>query len=388
MNNFSGACPKCGEAIEKSSTKFCRGCGTSVERFIEFDNPAHLRSYEEAAFALLSDGDTSVDDPRLEHLRSRLLISQSYRQSILANLHKQIQSVKPLSNFRVEFDSNVQDALVNGDTLLRFRFTNLSDSEQLKLEICWDDPELPEDQDFKVFTRGFCKPRNNESLIQTHVFRRPGRKSITGILAHITNLYGDKATFNLSPIEFFVASPNQTLVQHTTTNTSISIEGRGVIDASGVAANAAGTHDPALKSHWVALQHTHKYESLLNKTPAQEDLEELAATLTNHQATKGDQNEKVVVNTNSVKAIEVDKEIVTVGLNGVTPTDLEPRSPLGQSLTKEIREGDRRNSEDELTRPPRLRENIEQLFDSFVALDVSEGGAERRVLLASSWSLT
>jgi hypothetical protein len=319
--------------------------------------------------------DEHVNESILERLQSRLKISKASHKRIATSIERQVKESVPLGKFKLEFDSNVKDAVADGDTLLRFQFTNLSESEQLKVSIYWDDPEAPDELDFRIASRGFVKPGSREVLMQTHIFRRAGRKSIQGVEIHVSNLFQDSAKFLVSPFEFSVSSPTQTIVQHTTTNTNISIEGRGVVDASGVGARSKSDESPA--ASWDRLIHTLKIESLFGKVDEHKGLEALASTLEISEPykypVKDSSNTKADADTNS-NAVEQQPP-----LNRETGGEVDRPVASITSAGYEV-------SEAHETSP--LRAKIEAFLYALSEINVAEGGAVKRVVSSAEWSLS
>jgi hypothetical protein len=66
------------------------------------------------------------------------------------------------------------------------------------------------------------------------VFDTAGIKEISDLIINITDDFGKLARFRADPFRFKVISLDQKLVQNISTHNQISIEGRGVVDASGM----------------------------------------------------------------------------------------------------------------------------------------------------------
>ena len=371
------SCPRCGDPVTNPAPKFCKSCGFTLSDLSAFDAIENLKSYEERVSMLWLDGE-QVDESILQRLQSRLKISKSSHELIVASIERQVRESKPLSQFKLEFDTNVKDAVADGDTLLRFRFTNLSESEQLRVSLYWDDPEAPDELDFRIASRGFVKPRSSEVLMQSHIFRRAGRKSIQGVEIHVSNLFQDSARFLVSPFEFSVSSPTQTVVQHTTTNTSISIEGRGVVDASGIGtkSDAAGSF---IVAGWDYLIHTLKIESVFGKVAEQKDLETLAATIAIAELDNSPSNKP-----DKVKG----PESVQLG------TAVEPQRRRTPEATGAADRGVESAPEvvsyetDEPQETSLLRTKIESFLRSISAINAAEGGSGKRVISSADWGLS
>ena len=187
---------------------------------------------------------------------------------------------------KLEFDENVIDAYAGQETLLRFRFTNQSDNELIKVHLHWDDPDTPDDLDFNLRSLNYIKPKQSTILAGNHIFTRFGFKEISDLQAIISDPEQKNAKFIVSPFNFKIANVGQTIINNITKNTTqnISIEGRGVVDASGSSANESQnlsnqTKSPVWKTLSVIYQSNEDndfIESLINSLKAAEDASDSA----------------------------------------------------------------------------------------------------------------
>jgi len=188
--------------------------------------------------------------------RDRLKISIIAHRKIVEELSNLKAKVAHLFQFKLEFDQNVQDAYAGHDTYLKFRFTNLSDSEFFKVTLDWDDPETPDELDLKIPGRNLVKPRSTSELAGAHVFQRVGIKEIADLYITVTDQLGEQALFRASPFSFKVQNLDQKITKNITTHQQISIEGRGVVDASGIGSDR-GAQESSFNPNWINLSLTY-----------------------------------------------------------------------------------------------------------------------------------
>lgn len=206
----------------------------------EIDQADGLRKYYAAVRDFIFDPEIGDEmfDSKSGNLRQIFKISYLTNSKIISSLKKKRDAISALNKFKLEFDENVIDAYAGQDTLLRFRFTNQTEDELLKVHLHWDDPDTQDDQDFNVRSINYIKPKQSTILAGNHIFSRFGFKEIGDLLAIISDPEQKNAKFIVSPFNFKIGNANQTVINNTTNNTTqnISIEGRGVVDASGTGA--------------------------------------------------------------------------------------------------------------------------------------------------------
>lgn len=226
------ACLFCGSSQRDFSIKFCNDCGNSWGQDFAVDDSNQVAQYCDN---LYQNFESSQDDPNstlIKKMRERFKISHHVHTQLVNELIAKLKIVETLKNFRLEFDENVRDAYAGQDTFLRFRFTNLSESERFKsATLFWDDPEAPDHLDFRAKSQSPIKAGSNCDLTSTHVFQRYGPKPINEMKLTVENIYGDSAEFLVNTFYFTVGNPDQKVVNNITTHTQITME-RGVVDNS------------------------------------------------------------------------------------------------------------------------------------------------------------
>jgi len=238
-------CFFCGLESQSENARFCSKCGPDSPannwKSEEIDNATQVEQYVSILGDLYFDNHSVTDVENLSlRRREKLKISYDTHINILAEFTKQKESIVHLSKFRFEFNENVTDAYAGHDTFLEFRISNLSDDESLKVSLFWDDPETVDRIELRAESKKFIKPNSTISINCTTVFDRIGIKEISDLQVTVANEYGEKANFKVEPFRFKVGNPDQRVTNNFSTHNQISIEGRGVIDASGMGANQSG----------------------------------------------------------------------------------------------------------------------------------------------------
>lgn len=255
-------CIFCGLNNSSATARFCAECGpegpatnwvaNEVDQLTKVTQYAALIS--EYYFESHSDAEVEKFSMRI---RERLKISHAKHVEVLSHLYQQKKAVVHLSNFRFEFNENVNDAYAGHDTFLDFRYTNLSEDELFKVSLHWDDPETIDRIDFRAETKTFIQPFTPSKLGGKLVFERSGIKEISDLIITITDQFGESARFRAEPFRFKVGSLEQRITQNISTHNQISIEGRGVIDASGLGtSNIKTERDHSTEPSWIPLSFT------------------------------------------------------------------------------------------------------------------------------------
>ena len=229
-------CYFCGLENPSQTAKICSECGPSKKWLEEeVDQPKALKTYQALLSELVFDSH-HVEEIEVfsDRARDRFKISISAHREILGKLEVQKSEVAALMQFQLEFDENVLDAYAGHDTYLKFRLMNTSADEMFKAELKWDDPETPDEMDLLIAIKSYVKSGQDRVVGGTHVFSRGGFKEIEDLYITISNQLLDSATFRVEPFSLKVGNPDQHITQNISTHNQISIEGRGVVDASGM----------------------------------------------------------------------------------------------------------------------------------------------------------
>lgn len=277
-------CLFCNLQSSNERARICQNCGPSMKWMpTEVDQSDGLRKYYAAAREFIFDPeiDDEMFDSQSGNLRQKFKISYATNSKIIGSLKKKRDAISALNKFKLEFDENVIDAYAGQETLLRFRFTNQTENELLKVHLHWDDPDTQDDLDFNVRSINYVKPKQSTILAGNHIFSRFGFKEIGDLLAIISDPEQKNAKFVVSPFNFKIGNAGQTVINNTTNNTTqnISIEGRGVVDASGTGADKNNpSNQQSSNPIWKSLSVTYQsnedndfIESLINSLRAAED---------------------------------------------------------------------------------------------------------------------
>jgi hypothetical protein len=245
-------CRTCGQALTQQAN-FCGSCGVQNGQLPEgYDQASSVKLYAEKVNSLLSAYPEQDHTQMMGRLRDKLRISDTTHQVIWKKLSEAFIALRPLTTFRLEFNERVPDAFAGHDTYLEFSVHNDSTSEFLSFQLFWDDRETPGEQKFIAQTPHPLQGGISAIVGGSHVFHRPGVKSIDTLELTVTNVLNDSAKFRVAPFRVKVGSASQIVSSTVTNHTQISIEGRGVIDASGLGSEAIGpnTKEP----HWLELK--------------------------------------------------------------------------------------------------------------------------------------
>jgi len=233
-------CQSCGVENTNESAKFCSGCGRERDASLaDLDLPDQIQRY--SAFIKDIFFDHSLDDLEVmsKATRERLKISYASHQKLIKELGLIKDKVGHLFQFKLEFDQNVQDTYAGHDTYLKFRFTNQSDNEFFRVNLDWIDQDLSNQVGLNIAGKTIIKPKASQELGGSYIFPRMGIKEISNLIITVKNQIGEKASFVAESFTFSVQNPDQRITKQFTTNNQISIEGRGVVDASGMGAGTS-----------------------------------------------------------------------------------------------------------------------------------------------------
>jgi TPR repeat protein len=232
-------CYFCGSEKSKETSKFCVDCGKAKWDSHDVDQSTKISQYTEFLKDIFFDQSLEETETLSLRARERFKISFHTHKKIIDHFLSKKETVQHLAQFKLEFDKNLIDAFAGHDTYLRFRVTNLTDTELLKVTIHWDDPETPDDLDLNIVSKNYVKPKQSLVIGGTHIFSRIGMKEISDLLIKVTDQFQESATFRASSFSFKVGNSEQRITQNISTHNQISIEGRGVVDASGMGAERA-----------------------------------------------------------------------------------------------------------------------------------------------------
>jgi TPR repeat protein len=239
-------CLFCGLVNPSEKARFCVECGPdgAAKDWTQedIDQPQKVTQYVSllSEFYFNAHTEASVEKYSLR-ARERLKISHDTHAGVMAKLGAQKKEIAHLVNFRLEFNENVTDAYAGHDTFLGFRYTNLSEDDLLKISLVWDDPETTDRIDLRAQSSSYVKPQGTVTLGASVIFDRIGIKELADMQITIADQFGETATFRAEPFSFKVGNHDQRITQNVSNHNQISIEGRGVVDASGMGAQKSVT---------------------------------------------------------------------------------------------------------------------------------------------------
>jgi len=282
-------CVFCGLQSASEKARYCSDCGPDGPsknwQPEEVDRPEMVAQYVSALSEYYFDAKDDAAVSRFSLLRrERFKISYETHTDLISKLAVQKNAIAHLSNFRLEFNENVTDAYAGHDTFLNFRYINLSDDYLFKVSLVLSDSESTGSNVVKAQTKGSVKPKTSATLGYSVIYERMGFKVMSDLLICITDEFGGSAIFRVSPFNFRVGNHDQRVTQNISTHNQISIEGRGVIDASGMgkAANAS-VPDTSNEPRWSELGFVYmppnqpKFEPVANESLAKPLLEKKEA---------------------------------------------------------------------------------------------------------------
>ena len=254
-------CVLCGLENPSESARFCTECGPDAAAKDwapgDIDQPLKVTQYVSMLSELYFDSQSEAEVEKFSlRARQRLKISYDTHSSVLGQLVAQKKAIAHLANFRFEFNQNVTDAYAGHDTFLSFRYTNQSDDDLFKVDLVWDDPETTDRIDLKAQTKSFVKPQSAVTIGGAVIFERIGIKEISDLQITITDQFGESAIFRAESFSFKIGDHEQRVTQNISTHNQISIEGRGVVDASGLGADKASIRkdEDSNQPHWKELR--------------------------------------------------------------------------------------------------------------------------------------
>jgi hypothetical protein len=232
-------CLFCGLVNNSEAAKFCSQCGPTGPardwRPEDIDRGNIVTQYVSMLSEFYFDLNTQATVNKFSlRMREKFQISHQTHSLILNKLEEQKKAIAHFLNFSLEFNENLIDAYAGHDTFLKFRFTNLSEEDIFKVKLLWDNSQNTKRTDLQAETKNFVRPKTSVTIGSSLVFDRIGIKEISDLQITLIDQFGESVIFRVETFGFLVGSHEQRLTQNITTNTQISIEGRGVIDASGI----------------------------------------------------------------------------------------------------------------------------------------------------------
>jgi hypothetical protein len=242
-------CIFCGLENLSINARFCTECGPENPSVYwkpqDIDEQEKVTQYETLIRDFIFDTNQNMEFNKIANrIRERLKISHSTHLQLIKKLQDEKKSIEHLFHFQFEFNENLLEAYAGHDTFLSFRYTNLSEMDLFNVAIYWDDLETTDRVDLQAQTRSFVKPKTSVSLGSKVVFDRMGLKEISNLRITVTDQFGDGAIFIIDPFKFKIANHEKNIINNISTHNQISIEGRGVVDATVVGIDKNDNNQP------------------------------------------------------------------------------------------------------------------------------------------------
>ena len=250
-------CSFCGYQSSAQKANFCATCGpdgpSADWQPHEVDDRKNLERFA-LIFASFPVENVADLTRRTTELREKLKISHGAWLKVKEHFEKYKNTEDEQWPIRVRFRYDEERTFAHQDALLEFELSNLTSSQYFSASINWDDPET-ERIDLHVSTKKFVAPASLANLSAPVIFDRPGQKDISDLVITISDETGGERKFRADGFKIHVKNPSisvQNVIKNTNT---ISIEGRGVVDANGFGSNATTnakpTSDETLK--WIPI---------------------------------------------------------------------------------------------------------------------------------------
>ena len=238
-------CSFCGYQSSASNAKFCATCGpdgpSTTWKPEEVDTRENLERFTSILTSLMSPA-TAVNQEQVIELRSRLKISHSAWEKINEHFNSFLDAQSGGWPIAIYFKYDAENTFALGDTLIEFEIKNLTKTQFFNASITWDDPET-ERLDLQASTRKFISPNSSATVGAAIVFDRSGQKEINDLSITITDETGNNRTFCADGFRVNVRNPSVSIQNTVNTTNTISIEGRGVVDAQGFGSQTVKNSD-------------------------------------------------------------------------------------------------------------------------------------------------
>ena len=285
------SCLFCGDPDGRPGV-FCQICGEEWGESDLLDRESALHNYKVYLRDSLFDTGVKPLKPgsqeAQESIRKRLKVSFGSAQKVRSELGALHDQVKPLLDFELQFDANLNGAYANADTKLRFRLKNTSAEMPIqKAALFWDDPDWEDDRDFSATAPAAVRTGGDIVISHNHVFKRSGDKSISHMFLRITR-FGDSALLRLHTFDFFVGNPNVNVqnIIHNTNTTQVSVEGTGAIFKAGEIGTTATrvTEEATKEARWVSVAFSYVFDDEFDDPKVQRAARDLQHTLPQRDA--------------------------------------------------------------------------------------------------------
>jgi len=253
-------CKFCGHSSDNPRARFCSECGPQgpavgwkVDEVDTFDN---LAKYTEVVGSLPTMmGGTALDD-RTASMRVKFKISYAAHRFIADRLFGGQAEPAISEKLSVSYNANFTEAYAGHDTFIEFKLENKTEDNFYKARLEWDDLETEDRIDLQASIDRFIVPGESRQIGTTVIFDRAGLKELVGLKLDLIDEAGVESSYEMHPLRVRVTNPAVNIHNSYTQSNSISIEGRGVVDAQGLGSSAAHTHNNSEGDRWLELRLT------------------------------------------------------------------------------------------------------------------------------------
>lgn len=250
-------CDFCGFSSESPKARFCANCGPNGPatkwKADQVNQEANISRFSNLYGSVFTNAPKDSKNQILE-LRRKLKISFDVWEEIEAHYATYSTSTDRNWPISLRYGFAEKEAFAGQDALIEFEVENLTDKNFFKVDIEWDDPGTYR-VDLKVISDQYVPPSSTTKLSASVVFDRSGPKQIKGTTISIVDEAGEKRVYAVEAIRISIQNPSLS-IQNTVNNTnSISIQGRGVVDAQGLGGQKSpeATTDQQNEITWTAL---------------------------------------------------------------------------------------------------------------------------------------
>lgn len=253
-------CKFCGHSSENPRAKFCPECGPQGPavgwELDEVDTFESLLKYTEIVSSLPTLAGGATLDDRTATMRVKFKISYAAHRFIAERLHGGQSRPAISEQLSVFYNANFTEAYAGHDTFIEFKFDNKTEDRFFKARLEWDDLETEDRIDLQASIDRFIVPGESRQIGTTVIFDRAGLKELVGLRLDLIDEAGGTNSYELHPLRVRVTNPAVNIHNSYTQSNSISIEGRGVVDAQGLGATAEQSNNKFEGDRWVELMLT------------------------------------------------------------------------------------------------------------------------------------
>lgn len=229
-------CDFCGFSSESPKARFCANCGPNGPatkwKADQVNEEANISRFSNLYGSVFTNAPKDSKNQILE-LRRKLKISFDVWKEIEAHYATYSTSTDRDWPISLRYGFAEKEAFAGQDALIEFEVENLTDKHFFKVDIEWDDPGTFR-VDLKAISDQYVPPSSTTNVSASVVFDRSGPKQIKGTTISIVDEAGEKRVYAVEAIRISIQNPSLS-IQNTVNNTnSISIQGRGVVDAQGL----------------------------------------------------------------------------------------------------------------------------------------------------------